>query len=134
MRVAVWGSGNMGRAAIRAVVAHPALELTGVVSRSRAGEDAGTLAGLQPLGVLASPDLAEADAVAYMASGDLRPDEAAADIARCLRAGAVVVTPSLYSQQIEAKTDSVSEVSPAQVAESLGGGLSLSVSASVSIF
>ena len=44
------------------------------------------------------------------------------------------ITPSLYSQQIEAKTDSVSEVSGADVAEALGGGLSISVSASVSIF
>jgi hypothetical protein len=44
------------------------------------------------------------------------------------------ITPSLYSQQIEAKADSVSEISSAQVAESLSGGLSLSVSASVGIF
>ena len=97
MRVAVWGSGNMGRAAIRAVLAHPDLTLGAVVSRSRAGEDAGTLAGLDPLGLLASPDLPPVDAVAYMASGDLRPDDAAADIASCLRSGAVVVTPSLYA-------------------------------------
>jgi len=97
MRVAVWGTGNMGRAAIRAVVAHPELELTAVRSGSRAGEDAGTIAGLEPLGLLASADLPDVDAVAYMASGDLRPDDAAADIATCLRSGAVVVTPSLYS-------------------------------------
>jgi hypothetical protein len=32
-----------------------------------------------------------------MASGDIRPDEAAADIAGCLRAGVVVVTPSIYA-------------------------------------
>jgi hypothetical protein len=44
------------------------------------------------------------------------------------------ITPSLYSQRIEAKTDSVSEVSSAQVAEALGGGLSISISASVGIF
>ena len=44
------------------------------------------------------------------------------------------ITPSIYSQQIEAKADSVSEVSSTQVAESLGGGLSISVSASGGIF
>ena len=44
------------------------------------------------------------------------------------------ITPSLYSQQLEAKTDSVSAVSGAQVAEALGGGLQISVSASVGIF
>jgi hypothetical protein len=32
-----------------------------------------------------------------MASGDIRPDDAVTDIERCLRAGALVVTPSLYS-------------------------------------
>ena len=41
--------------------------------------------------------LAGCDAVAYMASGDIRPDDALADIERCLRAGRHVVTPSLYS-------------------------------------
>jgi hypothetical protein len=44
------------------------------------------------------------------------------------------ITPSLYTQELEAKTNSVTEVSGAAVAESLGGGLKLSVSASVSIF
>jgi hypothetical protein len=44
------------------------------------------------------------------------------------------ITPSLYTQELEAKTDSVSEVSGAAVAEALGGGLQLSVSASGGIF
>jgi hypothetical protein len=43
------------------------------------------------------------------------------------------ITPSLYTQELQAKTDSVSEVSGAAVAEALGGGLQLSVSASVGI-
>ena len=43
------------------------------------------------------------------------------------------ITPSVYSQHIEAKADSVSEVSAAQVAESLSGGLSMSVSVNVGI-
>jgi hypothetical protein len=98
MRVAVWGTGNMGRAGIRAVVAHPDLQLVAVVGRSQAGRDAGTLAGVEPLGVTVAPDVPrDVDAVVYMASGDIRPDEAVADIAGCLRAGAVVVTPSVYA-------------------------------------
>lgn len=44
------------------------------------------------------------------------------------------ITPSLYSQQIEAKSDSLTAVSTAPVAEALGGGLSLALSASVGIF
>jgi hypothetical protein len=44
------------------------------------------------------------------------------------------ITPSLYTQELEAKTDSTSKVSGAAVAEALGGGLGVSVSASVGIF
>ena len=104
LRVAVWGTGNMGRAAIRAVDAHPHLTLAAVVvaNPDKVGRDAGELADLgRPLGVLATHDvaaaLADADAVAYMASGDVRPDAAAADVARALRSGAVVVTPAIYA-------------------------------------
>jgi hypothetical protein len=102
--VVVWGTGNMGRAAIRAVEAHPGLRLSAVVVHdpAKVGRDAGDLADLgRALGVLATADpdaaLAEAAAVAYMASGDVRPDAAAADVARALRAGAVVVTPAIYA-------------------------------------
>ncbi|WP_081795241.1 NAD(P)H-dependent amine dehydrogenase family protein [Nocardioides sp. URHA0020] len=105
--VVVWGTGNMGRASIRSVDAHPGLELAAVVvsSPAKVGRDAGELAGLDRLlGVRATDDveaalatLAGAGAVAYMASGDVRPDEAAADVVRCLGHGAVVVTPALYS-------------------------------------
>jgi hypothetical protein len=94
----------MGVTAIRSAVAFPGLALTGVITSSpdKAGRDAAEFAGLdEPTGVLATTDvdaaLAESDAVAYMASGDIRPDEAITDIERCLRAGKHVVTPSLYS-------------------------------------
>ena len=101
----VWGTGNVGRAAIRAVVAHPGLDLAGVVVHdpAKVGRDAGDLARLDgPVGVAATDDLdavlgAGPGAVVYAASGDIRPDAAAADIARGLRAGAVVVTPALYA-------------------------------------
>ena len=48
--VAVWGTGNMGRAAIRAVDAHPGLELTAVILArpAKVGRDAGDLAGPRP--------------------------------------------------------------------------------------
>ncbi len=105
--VVVWGTGNMGRAAIRAVDAHPDLQLTAVVvaSPAKAGRDAADLAGLDGiLGVAATTDVDAAlatvqggGAVAYMASGDVRPDAALADVARCLRGGAAVVTPALYA-------------------------------------
>ncbi|MFI6318706.1 dihydrodipicolinate reductase [Nonomuraea sp. NPDC050556] len=101
----VWGTGNVGRAAIRAVHAHPALELAAVVVHdpAKVGRDAGDLAGLEgELGVAATGDVeaalaARPQAVVYAASGDIRPDDALADILRAIRAGAVVVTPSLYA-------------------------------------
>ncbi|WP_418955346.1 dihydrodipicolinate reductase [Streptomyces tritici] len=100
----VWGTGNVGRAAIRAVAAHPALRLDAVLvhSRAKVGRDAAELAGLDgKLGVGATDDVtatlaSKPRAVVYAASGDLRPDEALADVVRAVRAGAVVVTPALY--------------------------------------
>jgi 2,4-diaminopentanoate dehydrogenase len=94
----------MGATAIRSAVAFPGLQLTGVITSSpdKDGRDAATFARLDSeTGVLATTDvdvaLAGCDAVAYMASGDIRPDDAVTDIERCLRAGKHVVTPSLYS-------------------------------------
>ncbi|MEU1133069.1 dihydrodipicolinate reductase [Streptomyces sp. NPDC005900] len=100
----VWGTGNVGRAAVRAVEAHPALTLAGVLvhSAAKVGRDAGELAGLgQEVGVAATDDVDAAlaagpRAVVYAASGDLRPAEALDDVVRAVRAGAVVVTPALY--------------------------------------
>ncbi|MCW2600214.1 MAG: hypothetical protein JWM02_2043 [Frankiales bacterium] len=105
MRVVVWGTGNMGRAGIRAVDAHPELTLSHVLvaNPEKVGVDAGSLAGLEcSLGVAATSDVdavlaSGPDAVVYTASGDVRPQEAVADIVRCLHAGAAVVTPSVYA-------------------------------------
>ncbi len=103
-RVVVWGTGNMGSTAIRSALAFPGLALSGIItsSESKKGMDAAEFVGIDsPTGVVATTDvdavLADCDAVAYMASGDIRPEEAVNDIERCLRAGRHVVTPSLYS-------------------------------------
>ena len=105
IRTVVWGTGNVGRASIRAVAANPALELCAVVvaNPDKVGRDAGDLAQLgYRLGVVATDD-ADAvlatvpDAVVYAASGEIRPDDATADIMRALHGGAVVVTPSVYA-------------------------------------
>ncbi|QIG41717.1 dihydrodipicolinate reductase [Nocardioides anomalus] len=102
--VVVWGTGNMGRAAIRAVVAHPALRLSAVLTGApdKVGLDAGDVARLdRTLGVPLTSEvdaaLAGAGAVAYTASGDVRPEAALADVRRALASGAVVVTPSVYA-------------------------------------
>jgi hypothetical protein len=94
----------MGATAIRSLLGFPGLELAAVITSSaeKAGRDAASFAGLDtPAGVTATTDidaaLAGGDAVAYMASGDIRPDDAVADVERCLRAGLHVVTPALSS-------------------------------------
>ena len=131
-RVAVWGTGNMGAAAIRSALAFPGLALAATITgtASKDGTDAATLAGLaEPCGIAATTDvdaaLAAVDAVAYMASGDTRPDDAIDDIERCLRAGCDVVTPSVYAlyDPTSAPADLVERLRAACVA----GGASLLV-------
>lgn len=107
-RVVVWGTGNAGRPAIRAVAAHADLELVGVVvsNPAKVGRDAGELAFVEPLGVLATDDVGVAlaggrdgggvDAVVYTATADTRADDAFADLIACLESGANVVSTSFY--------------------------------------
>jgi hypothetical protein len=104
LNVVVWGTGNVGRPAIRAVSSHRDLKLTGVVvsNPDKVGKDAGQLAGIADTGVIASSDWQsllndQPDAVVYTATADIRPEAAMEDLLACLRAGANVVTSSFYS-------------------------------------
>jgi hypothetical protein len=101
-RVAQWSTGNVGKLALRGIIHHPDLELAGVLVHSpdKAGADAGDLAALAPVGVAATTDPDEilavgADCVSYTATGDLRPDDAVADMVRILEAGTNVVSTSV---------------------------------------
>ena len=125
----VWGTGNVGKAAIRAVAAHPALELSAVIVHNpdKVGRDAGELGALgRSLGVAATDDIAavlaaKPQAVVYAASGDIRPDEALADVVRAIGAGAVVVTPALYA--LYDQSNAPAEVrEPVAAAVTAGGG------------
>lgn len=100
--VVQWGTGNVGLLALRAILEHPELELVGLLvhSEGKAGRGAGELAGVDPVGVTATTDPEEvlrlgADCVSYMATGDLRPDEAVADMCRILESGTNVVSTSV---------------------------------------
>jgi hypothetical protein len=123
----------MGSTAIRSLLAFPGLALSAVITSSpdKVGVDAASFAGLDDTtGILATSDvdaaMAECDAVAYMASGDIRPDDAAADIERCLRAGRHVVTPALYS--LYDPTTAPVELRDRMVTATEAGGASLFVS------
>ncbi|MEM6788537.1 MAG: Gfo/Idh/MocA family oxidoreductase [Myxococcota bacterium] len=101
-KVAVWGTGNVGRFAVRAVAHHPELELAAVWVHSpeKVGKDAGDLAGLdRTLGVAATGDAdailaSDIDCVVYCATSEVRLMEAAEDLVRILAAGKNVVASS----------------------------------------
>lgn len=93
-RVVQWATGNIGTRALRMVIEHPRLELVGlhVHSDSKAGKDAGELAGVPPVGVKATRDIdsilaLKPDCVLYMPQG-CNMDE----VCRLLESGANIVT------------------------------------------
>ena len=93
-RVIQWGTGFVGKMALRATIEHPDLELVGLVvhGKDKVGRDAGELIGLPPAGVVATDDVQAAeripaDVVSYFANADLRPADAVQDMARMLAAG-----------------------------------------------
>ncbi len=58
-RVVQWTTGNVGTSSVRALAAHPNLELVGCFAWSpdKAGRDVGELSGGEPVGVLATGDV-----------------------------------------------------------------------------
>lgn len=104
LRTVVWSTGGVGSVAIDAVARRPDLELVGVWvhSEAKAGVDAGTLAGRDPLGLASTGD-ADAliglrpDCVVYAASGPERDAGAVPDYVRLLEAGINVVSTSSTS-------------------------------------
>jgi 4-hydroxy-tetrahydrodipicolinate reductase len=100
-RIIQWGTGNVGKHALRAIVERPDLELVGirVYNPDKVGKDAGELLDQPPLGVLATDDIDEilaidADCVCYTSLGSTLPDAEAPldDICRLLASGKNVVS------------------------------------------
>ena len=99
IKVAAIGTGNVGRHALTQLITDPRFELTGVwvSSESKAGKDAGELAGLEvSTGVTATTDLdavlaTKPECAVYTAMADNRLVEALEDYRRILAAGVNVV-------------------------------------------
>jgi hypothetical protein len=96
-RVVQWTTGKTGRAAVRALIDHPILELVGCYawSADKVGRDVGELCHHDPIGVIATADVdalvaLEPDCVVYT---PYRPDTD--HLVRILESGCNVVT-SLY--------------------------------------
>jgi len=100
-RVVHYGTGYSGIHALRGIISHPELELVGLVVHGddKAGRDAGELAGVGPVGVIATQDLdaaiaLNADAFCYMATTHSRLKVAIGELCRILESGKNVVTTS----------------------------------------
>ena len=97
-RVVQWTTGNVGRRSVRAIVAHANLELVGCYAygEDKVGQDVGVLAGLDPIGVLATNDIdalltLAPDCISY---NPLWPDVDV--ICRLLEAGIHVATTAAF--------------------------------------
>lgn len=117
VRVVQWGSGNVGRHAIRTVADHPDMELVGlmVTDPAKVGKDVGAIGGIGDLGVAATDDPdqilgLDADVVLHMPLPSLvYGDDPGADLAnftKLLASGKHVVTtvgymyPQVYGDEV----------------------------------
>jgi hypothetical protein len=98
LRIVQWTTGNVGRRSVRAVVAHPDLELIGCYAWSpdKVGRDVGELCGIEPLGVAATNDVdalfaLEPDCVVY---NPMWPSTD--ELVRILEAGVNVVSTAAF--------------------------------------
>jgi hypothetical protein len=99
-RIIEWGTGNVGKHALRTIIDRPDFELAGVYvySPEKVGVDAGTMIGRDPVGIVATNDVEEiiatdADAVCYTALGWLDGGaQALDDMCRLLASGKNVVS------------------------------------------
>jgi hypothetical protein len=94
-RVIQWASGKVGQVAIRHFADNPAFDLVGlyVTSPDKVGKDAGEIAGIAPIGVVATDDI---EAIIAMDADCVHFAPMVEDIdlmCRLLRSGKNVVTP-----------------------------------------
>lgn len=117
IRVVQWGSGNVGRSAIATVAERPGLDVVGLLvsNPDKVGRDIGSIAGIEPLGVLATDDVEQiialdADVVLHMPLPSLvHGDDPGADLdnfCRLLASGKHVITtvgymyPKVYGNDV----------------------------------
>ena len=98
LRVVQWTTGNVGKRSVRAVVAHPELELVGCYAWSpdKIGRDVGELCGIDSVGITATDDVdgllaLEPECVVY---NPMWPD--VDELVRILEAGVNVVSTAAF--------------------------------------
>lgn len=110
-RVVQWATGNVGSRALRRAIEHPDLEVVGVYvhSAGKVGQDAGTLAGIAPIGVQATNRIEDVlalkpDCVLYM------PHVCSFDeICRILESGSNIVSTRMELQNPKALDPALAE-------------------------
>ena len=114
-RVVQWATGSIGQIAIKQFARNPLFELVGcyVTSTEKSGRDAGELAGIDPVGVLATNDKAailalDADCVHY---APLFVD--VDDMCAILASGKNLVTPSGFVFADATRPDEVARLQAA---------------------
>jgi 4-hydroxy-tetrahydrodipicolinate reductase len=139
-RVIQWGSGNVGKHALRSIMQRPDLELVGlrVYSPDKVGKDAGEIAGVSPVGVIATDDpkaimALDADCVNYNPLGgtlgstlDSQFGDPLDDICQLLEAGFnvtssaidLLVYPKGCSVEIQARMEKACEAGQSTFFES----------------
>ena len=129
IKVAAIGTGNVGRHALTQLITDPRFELTGVwvSSDSKAGKDAGELAGLEErTGITATTDLdavlaTKPECAVYTAMADNRLVEALEDYRRILAAGVNVVGSAAVFLQYPWQTLPDNMIAPIAEAAETGG-------------
>jgi 4-hydroxy-tetrahydrodipicolinate reductase len=130
-RVVIIGvSGRMGQALVRVAGELPAVRITATVasaSSASLGRDAGVLAGLQPLGVEVTSDLAAALAVADVAVDFSQPHAARANIAACraARKPLLIGTTGFAAELTEPELDAAAGEIPLLIAPNTSLGVAL---------
>jgi hypothetical protein len=116
-RVIQWATGNVGKHAVKGISEHKNLELAGLYAhgKDKNGQDAGTICGMDPLGVVASNNMEEvlnvdADCVIHAPlPSEIYGEDPASDInniCRILRSGKNVITvvgfmyPKVYGAEV----------------------------------
>ena len=122
-RIIQWATGGVGRASIQGIISHPELELVGcwVNDREKVGRDAGEIAGVGSLGVIATGDVdallaVDADCVVY---APIMADRK--QVVRILESGKNVVTPLGWFYPFEAMDTSEIEAACTRGASTLHG-------------
>jgi 2,4-diaminopentanoate dehydrogenase len=102
-RVAVWGPGDVGSICLREAIRLPELEVVGALaySEAKAGQDIGTIIGVDPIGITATSDVdafleLDCDVVLHTAL-DYPGADALTDYVRLLEAGKNVITSHPYN-------------------------------------